>query len=337
MNRFILLFYIVTISIILTCCRSGDINRISVYTSLDEELARDVFKAFTGETGINVDWIRLSTGECVARLEAEKKNPQSILWFGGVGLGHIEAKIKGLTVSYLSPSVDDSLQYRDPENYWTGIYAGPLCFESNINKLEQYSLKAPTSWKEIISPEYFNHIQMANPGTSGTSYNVLSTLVQIYGEDEAFKFLKQLHNNIPQYTRSGLAPGKNAGLGEVSIAIGYAHDGLRLKNEGYPLEITFPEEGTGYEIASISLIKNGPENQLAAAKKLYDWALGEMAAKIYAKKYVVPFLDVPLPEGTLSISQVKIIDQDDQWAAENKQRLVEKWNVVINDKSTNDF
>ena len=36
-------------------------ERITAYTTLDEELAREVFKAFTAETGIRVDWVRLST------------------------------------------------------------------------------------------------------------------------------------------------------------------------------------------------------------------------------------------------------------------------------------
>lgn len=67
-------------------------NRITAYTTLDEELAREVFAAFTQETGIQVDWVRLSTGEAVARIEAERANPQASIWFGGVGLGHIEAK-----------------------------------------------------------------------------------------------------------------------------------------------------------------------------------------------------------------------------------------------------
>lgn len=302
---------------------------VTVYTTLDEELARDVFKAFEEETGIAVEWVRLSTGEATARLEAEKDNPQASVWYGGVGLGHIEAKQKGLTTPYKSPAATMPAQFRDTEYYWSGIYAGPLCFESNTKSLEKYGLTAPTSWEEICDPKYTGHVQMANPGSSGTSYNVLATLVQIYGEDEAFKLLKKLDNNITQYTRSGSAPGKNASIGEVTVAIGYAHDGVRLVDQGYPLEITFPSEGTGYEVASISMIKNGPADEMEAAKRLIDWALGKTAASIYATKFVVPFVDVPLAKGAMPISKVNTIVQDDEWAAKNKTRLVEKWNTVI--------
>lgn len=312
---------------------SEDKEVVKAYTTLDEELARQVFNAFTEETGIQVDWVRLSTGEAVARIEAEKENPQASIWYGGVGLGHIEAKNKGLTMPYDAPTATMPAQFRDSEYYWSGIYAGPLCFESNTKMLEKYNLKAPESWEEITSPQYRGHVQMANPGSSGTSYNVLATLVQIYGEDEAFEYLRRLNENITQYTRSGSAPGKNASIGEVTVAIGYAHDGVRLVDQGYPLEITFPAEGTGYEVASVSLIKNGPAEELEAAKKLYDWALGETAAKLYAKMFVVPFVDVPLAKGAMPISKVNTIVQDDEWAAANKTRLVEKWNEVIGGES----
>lgn len=299
-------------------------ERLAVYTTLDEPLARAVLAAFEEDTGIGVDWVRLSGGECVARLIAEKENPQISIWYGGVGLDHIVAKDKGLTMAYESPNaVNIPANFRDEDHYWTGIYAGPLCFVSNTNLLEELGLEAPTSWADLIKPEYEGNLQVANPGTSGTSYNVLATVVQILGEDEAFKYLKKLDKNIFQYTRSGSKPGKNAAIGEIPIGIGYAHDQVKLVAQGYPLIITFPSEGTGYEIASISLIKGGPQTELA--KKLYDWALTERAAEIYASVYVCPFVDVELKEGAIPISKVKTINQDNKWAGENKDRLVARW------------
>ncbi len=305
-------------------------KRVTAYTTLDEPVARAIFEAFTKETGIDVEWVRLSTGECTARLEAEKENPQASIWYGGVGLGHIRAKNMGVTTPYDSPAaanIPDN--FKDKDHFWTGMYAGMLCFESNIKMLEKYGLTAPRSWEEICDPRYEDHIQVANPGSSGTAYNVLATLVQIFGEDKAFKLLKKLDNNITMYTRSGSAPGKNASIGEITIAIGYSHDAVKLISQGYPLKITFPAEGTGFETASISLIKGGPADEVEAAKKLYDWALGENAAKTLAENCLVPFIDVPLIEGAIPIAKVNTIDQDDEWAAANKVRLVEKWNEVI--------
>ncbi len=309
------------------------VNRVTAYTTLDEELARQVFNAFTSETGIQVDWVRLSTGEAVARMEAEAANPQASIWFGGVGIGHIEAQQKGLTRPYQSPAATMPRQFRDPDHYWHGIYAGMLAFASNNNVMSRIGAEPPQSWEDLTDPVFRNQVQMANPGSSGTSYNVLATMVQLLGEDEAFEYMRRLDNNIVQYTRSGSAPGRNAALGEVGVAIGYSHDIVRLISEGYPLSINFPSEGAGFEVAAISLVANGPANQAEAAERLLDWGLGETAASLYASQFVVPFVDVPLAEGAVPISQVNVIDQDDVWAAAERTRLVDKWNDIIGENA----
>ncbi len=304
-------------------------NRITAYTTLDEQLAREVFNAFTAETGIQVDWVRLSTGEAVARIEAERANPQASIWFGGVGLGHIDAKNRGLTMPYDSPAAQMPEVFRDPDRYWAGIYAGMLGFASNNNVMQRIGAQPPRSWEDLAHQRFRNQVQMAHPGSSGTAFNVVATMVQILGEDAGFEYMRRLDANMTQYTRSGSAPGRNAALGEVGVAIGYSHDIVRLISEGFPLTLTFPSEGTGFEVAAISLIANGPADQLEAAKRLYDWGLGETAAKLYASQFVVPFVDVPLADGAVPISQVNVIDQDDEWAAANRTRLVDKWNDII--------
>ena len=84
MKKILMLILLVMVATTSVIANGGGEERKSVtaYTTLDEELARKVFKAFTEETGIDIDWVRLSTGEAVARLEAEKENPQASIWYG---------------------------------------------------------------------------------------------------------------------------------------------------------------------------------------------------------------------------------------------------------------
>jgi len=303
---------------------------VTAYTTFDQEDARQTFKLFTEETGIKVNWVRLSTGEAVARMEAEKANPQASIWFGGVGVGHIQAKNKGLTRPYFSPdAVDIPSNFKDKDGFWTGIYAGTLGFISNTKNLKRFNLDAPTSWEDLLDPKYRGHIRMANPGSSGTAYNILGTFIQIYGEDKGFEMIGELDKNISLYTRSGSAPLKQAALGEVTVGISYTATAVKMIGEGYPIVVTTPSEGTGYETAAISLIKGGPADELEAAEALLDWGLGKTAGAFYATRYVSPFADVPLPEGASPISSVNTVIQDDEWSAANKNRLLDKWNDVV--------
>jgi iron(III) transport system substrate-binding protein len=306
-------------------------NYVNAYTTLEEPLAKVLFAEFEKETGIKVNWVRLSTGEVLARLEAEKNNPQVSIWVGGVGVFHVEAKLKGLTIPYKAPYsqfIDE--KFKDPDGYWIGLYVGPLAFATNKNRAKELGITPPTSWADLIKPQYKRLIRMANPKTSGTAYNVITTLINLYYRDEnkVFEYLKKLDANINMYTKSGSAPGKDCAIGETAIAIGYLHDLVKLQKEGAPIIITLPSEGTGYEIAAMSLIKGGKEP--LEAKKLYNWILGEKAQEIIASWYVIPLSPkAPKNKMVYKLSDIKLIQQDLLWEAQNRERLVDRWNKEI--------
>lgn len=306
-------------------------NSVGVYTTVEEPLAQRLFDEFQRETGIRVDWVRLSGGEAEARMEAEKNNPQASIWVGGVGLNHISAKLKGLTEPYRSRlAVNTPEQYRDPENYWIGLYLGPLGFITNMDRARELGITPPKGWLDIIDSRYEGLVRVANPNTSGTAYNLITTINYLFGmdEDAAFIYLHHLDRSIDQYTRSGSAGGKSVAIGEIPIAIGYGHDLVKLKAEGANVEITIPREGTGFEIASMSLIKNGPDP--VNAKRLYDWILGEKAQGIISEWFVIPVSRIaPTNPLSFSMDEIKTVDQDYVWDAENKQRLLDRWTREI--------
>ena len=312
---------------------SGSVN---AYTTLEEPLAAKLFQEFEAETGIKVNFVRLSGGECVARLEAEASNPQASIWVGGVGLDHITAKSMGLTTPYVSRYTSKTpATFRDPENYYIGLYVGPLTFVTNLDRAKELGLDIPQSWADLLKPEYKGQIRMANPNSSGTAYNTLTTILDVYGtEDAMMDYMKKLDKNIDQYTKSGSAPGKSVATGEIPVAIGYAHDQVKLKAAGAPIVITAPTEGTGYELASMSLVKGGKDT--VNAKKLYDWILSSPAAqKTFTEWYVVLVADGAIKHpDALSIKDIKVVDEDMAWDGNsvNKTRLLDRWTNEIGNK-----
>ena len=101
-------------------------------------------------------------------------------------------------------------------------------------------------------------MQTPSPQTSGTGYNMVAALVQIMGEDKAFEYLKKLNPNMQTYTQSGTAPSKAAAIGQAAIGIQFTPAFLQLIDEGYPLKLTFPKEGVGFEAPAISIVKGAP-------------------------------------------------------------------------------
>jgi iron(III) transport system substrate-binding protein len=213
-----------------------------------------------------------------------------------------------------------------------GIYMGALGFGYNTELLAKKGLAEPKCWKDLIKPEYKGEVQIANPNSSGTAYTTLATIVQLFGEEGGFDYMKQLHKNINQYTKSGSAPIKAAARGETTIGIVFLHDAVTQRVNGFPIIPVAPCEGTGYEIGSMSIIK-GARN-MESAKKWYDWALGPDAQKLMpqAKAYQVPSnAGVAPPPEAPKVEQIKLIDYDfaKYGSSAERKRLLAKWDKDV--------
>jgi iron(III) transport system substrate-binding protein len=161
---------------------------------------------------------------------------------------------------------------------------------------------------------------------------MLATLVQLMGEDKAFEYLKALHKNVNQYTKSGAAPARAAATGESLVGITFQHDAVVQAIGGAPVVIVSPCEGTGYEIGSMSIIK-GAKN-MENAKKWYDWALTPEAQAIgaQAKAYQVPSnKNAPVPAQAPKLAEIKLINYDfaKYGSSAERQRLLTKWDKEV--------
>jgi iron(III) transport system substrate-binding protein len=300
---------------------------LTVYSSVDEENAKKLLAAFTKATGVNAQMVFLSSGPALSRIEAEKARPQADVWFGAPSENHILAKERGLTEPY--PSANAAAlpdQFKDKDGYWHAIYTNPIAFGVRTDILQRRNAPVPATWEDLKNPAYKGLIQMPSPQSSGTAYSVILTLLQQRGEDAAFAYLKALNPNIQTYTQSGTAPSGALGVGETPLAIQFTPGFLKLADEGYPVQVVFPSEGVGYEVASMSILKGAPN--AAEAKKLVDWMTSKdgQAALSASKTYFLPIrADVSAGTGVPSLDKIKLVPVDAKFAAENKKRLTDRW------------
>jgi len=298
-----------------------------VYTSVDEENATRILSAFEDETGIDVQMVFLSSGPALSRIEAEANRPQADVWFGAPSENHILAKDRGLTQPYVSPHADAlTNEFKDAEGYWHAIYTNPLAFGVRTDMLEERGATVPRSWAALTDPMYEGLIQMPSPQASGTAYAIVLTLRELMGEDEAFAYMREVHPNVQTYTQSGTAPSGSLGVGETVIAIQFSPGFLRLVDEGFPVEVVFPEEGVGYEVAAMSIL-DGASN-LEEAQALVDWMTSQegQTQLTESKTYFLPIRsDVSAGEGIPSLSEINLVRYDGAYAAENRTRLVDRW------------
>jgi iron(III) transport system substrate-binding protein len=318
-----------------TWAQQGQVN---IICSVQADWCNLIQTVFAKSTGIKVNMTLKGSGEALAQLIAEKANPKTDVWFGGTGDPHLQAAEQDLSLEYKSATLKDLHGWAQAQatqsGYKTvGIYSGPLGFGYNTELIAKKKLGIPKSWSDLLEPRYKGEIQVANPASSGTAYTMVATLVQLMGEDKAFEYMKALHKNISQYTRSGTGPIKNVARGETSVSISFVHDGPGEKLQGFPVETITPAEGTGAEIGSMSIMK-GARN-LEQAKAFYEWALTAKAQQFgaAAKQYQLPSnkgaaIDPNVPD----FKKIKFINYDyaKYGASAERRRLISKWEKEVN-------
>lgn len=310
----------------------GD-KKLVVACGAQEDWCQAMTKAFEKETGINTSYVRLSSGETVARLNAAKSNPEFDVWHGGPSDGYEVAKGQGLLENYISPNAAAiPASYKEANGAWTGVYIGVVGFCSNKSVLNRLSIDVPRSWTALTNPKLKGQYATAHPSTSGTAYTALWTMVQITGsEDGAIDYFKTLHPNVFQYTKSGTTPSQMAGRGEVAVALNFSHDCLKYYDEGLTdLVVSFPAEGTGYEIGGSAIIK-GAKNP-NAARKYIDWVLTAKSQEIppTVKSYQLPTNPAAkISPRAIKLSEVRLVNYDDAKAGAAKKALTARFDAEV--------
>jgi iron(III) transport system substrate-binding protein len=313
-------------------------STVNVICSVQAEWCHLMSTVYAKTTGTKVNMSLKGSGEALAQIIAERENPKTDVWFGGTGDPHLQAAEQNLTLEYKSATLPQLHAFAQDQakqsNYKTvGIYSGPLGFGYNTELIKKKNMPVPQTWADLLKPIYKGEIQVANPASSGTAYTMIATLVQLMGEDKAFDYMKALHKNISQYTRSGTGPIKAAARGETAISISFVHDAPGEKMQGFPIEAMTPKDGTGAEIGSMSLIK-GSKN-LEAAKKFYEWSLTAASQELgaAAKQFQLPSnksakVDARVPD----FKKIKFINYDyaKYGASTERRRLIAKWEKEVN-------
>jgi len=308
---------------------------LNVYTAWPESLSQPIFKAYTARTGVQVNFIRLSTGELIARATAERNTPRADVIWGAPGDGFAAAKEAGIIEPYRPPTWDRiPAELKDREGYFTAVAKNTLVFMSNAKLLQEKGLKPPTSWNDLLDPAYKGQIQTADARTSGTALTRILSIYYAFGRDETktFDYQKKLHQNVQVYTKSGGGCTIPAALGQAVVCIAHMPDAMEAKKKGYDMVVTFPSEGVAAVIEGVALVKGARNRELAT--KFIDWTFSKDMQDLLDKHqvYMLPTLpDASIDAGVAALmKEAKLLPVDLEWVGKNRKRLVERWvNEVI--------
>ena len=327
------LYFVLALAVILSmligaCARSSEPTKLVIYTSKEnDEIEKYLPVAQAAMPDVQLEVLRLSTGDLTARLLAEKSNPQADVIFGVAATSMMIFQKEDMLVPYKPAGADTILpQFKDTNDppYWVGDDAYVTAFCVNTTLSQEKNLPIPQSWADLLDPVYQGHIVMPNPASSGTGFMFVSSVLQGLGENEGWAYLKELDKNMAIYTKSGSKPCKMAGAGEYPIGISFEFVAAQQIADGAPLVMVLPEEGSGFEMEVNALVK-GTKNE-KAAKQFLDWAVSDEAMNLYAEYFGVlakPGFDVP--QGIPADIADRLFPMDFTWSSDNRDAILASW------------
>jgi iron(III) transport system substrate-binding protein len=302
---------------------------LTVYTAVEAEDLKKYAARFNEDNPtIEIKWVRDSTGIITAKLLAEKNNPKADVIWGLAATSLLLFKKEGMLEPYAPVGLEKlDARFRDKAAapYWTGMDAWVAAICYNTVEAQKLGLTPPQSWKDLGQPQYKGHIAMPNPNSSGTGFLDVSSWLQMFGETDGWAFMDALDLNISHYTHSGSKPCKQAASGEVAIGISFAFRGAKSIASGAPLMVIIPSEGIGWDMEATAIMKGTPK--LKAAQALVDWSVTPKANQMYNEGYAV----IAIPELAKEVKHFPpgilnaMIDNNFEWAAENRSRILKEW------------
>ena len=301
---------------------------VNVYFAVAKELVLPLLAEFENASGIHVNAVRLSTVQALDRVIAEKNDPRIDVLLG-LDSGLCNAGIKeGLFEPYTPPAYDLlEEKFKHPDGYWVATTQNPLVFISNKEFLKELHLEPPSSWYDLLDPAYKGMIQISDPRTSGTAVERVFSILEVFQRDEerAFTYMKQLRAQVQEYTKSGT--GVSVKLGQAGAGIVVLAVALEYQQEGFDIVTSFPKEGVGTSIWTISLMKGARNPE--AGRKLIDWATSPAMQNLYGK-YKLNLLpvhpDVKIePDLAKLLEGANIFPIDDVFVGENRERITDRW------------
>lgn len=240
-----------------------------------ESYYQQVLPAFERETGMRVVRVTGGSGAVVNRLEIQREQPKADVL---VTLPPFmqQAVAKGLLTDYVSSqdkAIPDSNKGKDGAFY--SFMNNYFSFIHNPKIVKN----PPTTFEELLKPEFKGKIAYSNPMTAGDGMSVINLLVNLMGEDKAFEYLQKLEPSVKFHTKGTGALDVMVSRGEIEIANGDLQMDLADENQGglsiqpFFLTVEGKKPSTFKLPYYVALVNDGPNAE--GGKKLIDFLLSK--------------------------------------------------------------
>lgn len=296
-------------------------DTLTFYTAGPGGLADALADAFQVETGITVNVFQGTTGQVMARLEAEEANPQADVVVSASWGSAEDMFERGLLLEYTSAHAEMIPDFLKHSHYAAqGVSALAMVWNT------QSDVPRPSEWADLTDEVYRDLITMPDPSQSGAAFDLVAGLEASMGE-QAWDLLAALAGNdmiVPGPNAAALNPVLQGAKAVVFGAVDYISYGQAASGE--TIEVITPASGTVIAPRPMMILQSTQNPD--AAKAFVDFVLSDAGQALVAETFLMPArTDV---EGLRpGINDLTVIDVDADAVSARRDEIIARFNETV--------
>ena len=299
---------------------SAHADAITVYSAGPKGLIDNLAKGYTAKSGTEVNVFQGTTGQVMARMEAEAANPVVDVLISASWETASDFEKRGWLVKY-TPAKTETVPAFLKTEYAVAQGVSALALVWNKNS----GVAKPTDWADLAKPEYKDLVTMPDPAQSGSSFELVAGLRSLNGgKMDLFRSLSANGTIVPGANAQALNPVMQGAKAVVFGAVDYIAMGSAAKGEA--IEVVFPSSGT-IIAPRPAMILNWTKNE-AGAKGFMDYMLSDEGQAMVAKVFLMP-ARTDVKADRLLIGDLKLLDIDTASAYAAREQILAEFKAAM--------
>jgi iron(III) transport system substrate-binding protein len=296
------------------------------YTSTPVETGQKIVDLFLKQYGIKVEMFRSGGSAILRRFQQEMdagRVAADVLTTSDPAAAALMAR-KGLFVPFKPRDFDKIPDAaKDPQGYYIAQRLNLMTIYLREDKIA--AADEPKTWSDLADPKYKGKMVIADPSFTALQVSVVGMMSKARG----WGFYEKLRTNDTMVVQSNQQVSDMLKRGERLIAVGaldsYASDERR---NGHPMKTLYPSDGVFVIPSPTSIVKASANPN--AAKLFAEFMISEPVQKLFpADGGYAARTDVPPPQGSPEVKDIKIIPVDYEYIEKEAGRIKRKFNEVF--------
>ena len=309
--------------------RDVPLKQLTAYTTLPPEHVALLSEAYERDHHVRVNFVPLSPTDLLQQLRNDAVSDPTVVNTSDLVLADSNVLERAANLNLLKLYVSETNDavkpvFKDEDGAWTGVWYDPVVFCINRDYLKTI-VDIPNTWTALA--DYRNvRVGITDFLAADAGANLMYQMIDQFGEAAAFDILDKLHPKVIQYAKYLSNPVRQAGMGEVDISVAVESETLRYMQNGYPLRIIYPADGTAFMLTGVA-ISSVDDGRLGAAAEFSDWLLSDEAQLVLQRNdfYFVPTNPQTLAYKKFAGKNLRLFDVKSDFDERQRYKFLDYW------------